>query len=115
MTGTDFADTIAKPTKRERADDKESPRRQPRYHVRLWDDDDHSFAYVIRMLRELFGHSLQQAEELTEGVDRQGSAICLTTTKEHAELKRDQIHAYGRDHRNPTCAGSMSCSIEPEA
>ena len=90
------------------------PRSQPRYHVRLWDDDKHTFVYVIHMLRELFGQSLEQAQQLAEQVDSGGSAVCLTTTKEHAELKRDQIHAYGKDDIVNDCQGSMSCSIEPE-
>ena len=88
-------------------------RRQPRYCVRLWDDNHHTFLYVIRMLRELFGHSLARAQQLAEHVDSYGSAICLTTTLEHAELKREQILAYGKDQLIADCAGSMSCSIEP--
>jgi ATP-dependent Clp protease adaptor protein ClpS len=32
---------------------------------------------------------------------------------EHAELKRDQIHAYGKDPRMERCKGSMSAIIEP--
>jgi ATP-dependent Clp protease adaptor protein ClpS len=32
---------------------------------------------------------------------------------EHAELKRDQIHAYGKDTLLDRCKGSMSASIEP--
>ena len=32
---------------------------------------------------------------------------------EHAELKRDQIHAYGPDASIPRCKGSMSARIEP--
>lgn len=90
------------------------PRRQPRYNVVLWDDDHHTFNYVIRMMRELFGHPLLMAQKIADKVDSNGSAICLTTTREHAELKRDQIHAYGRDHLNQDCSGSMYCSIEPE-
>jgi len=39
--------------------------------------------------------------------------IVLTTTFEHAELKRDQIHAYGKDSRISRCKGSMSATIEP--
>jgi ATP-dependent Clp protease adaptor protein ClpS len=38
----------------------------------------------------------------------------LTTTREHAELKRDQIHAFGKDALVGDCKGSMSSSIEPE-
>lgn len=89
-------------------------RPQPRYHVRLWDDNQHTFLYVIRMLRELFGHDLTQAQKIAEAVDSLGSAVCLTTTREHAELKREQILAYGKDQLVAECAGSMSCSIEPE-
>ena len=103
------------PAKRPRQDADRRPRIQPRYHVLLWDDDEHTFTYVIQMMRELFGHTLERAQQICEQVDTQGSAVCLTTTKEHAELKRDQIHAYGRDDRVRACAGSMSCSIEPEA
>ena len=90
------------------------PRRQPRYHVILWDDEDHSYDYVIRMMKELFGHDPQQGYEIARGVDKSGRAICLTTTREHAELKQDQVHAYGKDKLISRCAGSMSCSFEPE-
>jgi ATP-dependent Clp protease adaptor protein ClpS len=89
------------------------PKRQPRYNVILWDDDDHSFDYVIRMMQELFAHSYERGYQLAVEVDTSGRAICLTTTMEHAELKRDQIHAYGRDSRIAKCSGSMSASIEP--
>lgn len=90
------------------------PRRQPRYHVVLWDDDDHTYEYVIRMLKELFGHPAEKGFQIAQQVDRGGKAICLTTTREHAELKRDQIHAFGRDPLIARCQGSMSSTIEPE-
>ena len=90
-------------------------RRQPRYHVILWDDNDHSYEYVIRMMKELFGHDYARGYKLAETVDSAGRAVCLTTTKEHAELKRDQIHAYGRDHLMRRSQGSMSATIEPES
>ena len=77
------------------------PKRQPRYHVILWDDDDHSYDYVIRMMQELFGHSYERGYQLAKEVDTAGRTICLTTTLEHAELKRDQIHAFGRDAGSP--------------
>lgn len=90
------------------------PKRQPRYHVVLWDDPNHTYDYVIEMLRNLFGHTLEQAFQLAKQVDTDGKAVCLTTTREHAELKRDQIHAFGKDDRSRNCKGSMSASIEPE-
>ncbi len=113
---TDFSDnpragaaTVA-PEKQTTADRRANA--QPRYHVLLWDSDDHTFAYVEKMLRELFGHSTKQCERIAKQVDAEGRAIVLTTTREHAELKRDQIHAYGKDHQEAS-QGSMWSTIEP--
>ncbi len=88
-------------------------KRQPRYHVVLWDDPEHTFNYVIDMMRELFYMPDVAGRKLAEEVDSQGRAICLTTTLEHAELKRDQIRAYGKDPGSQRSRGSMSATIEP--
>ena len=108
--------TVSLPATERSVDQKQDQDRrpQPRYHVRLWDDNQHTFLYVIRMLRDLFGYSLEHAQRLAVQVDSQGSAVCFTTTREHAELKREQILAYGRDALVAGSLGSMSCSIEPE-
>jgi ATP-dependent Clp protease adaptor protein ClpS len=90
-----------------------NPKILPPYHVVLLDDDDHTYAYVIKMLRELFGHTYESAYEISSEVDLMGRAVVDTTTKERAELKRDQIHAYGRDGLLDRCQGSMSAVIEP--
>jgi ATP-dependent Clp protease adaptor protein ClpS len=92
---------------------RKQPKRQPRYHVILWDDNEHTYAYVMVMLRELFGHPLEKGFELAKQVDTRGKVIVLTTTREHAELKRDQIHAYGKDDAIHGCSGSMWATIEP--
>jgi len=89
------------------------PRLLPPYHVVLLDDDDHTYDYVIRMLRELFRMSVEEAYLRAVEVDTAGRAVVDTTTKERAELKRDQIHAYGRDKLIDRCKGSMSALIEP--
>jgi len=87
-------------------------REVPRYHVLLWDSDDHSYDYVERMLRELFGHTPEECHKMAETVDTQGKVVVFTTTKEHAELKRDQIIAYGKDELMKNCKGSMHATIE---
>lgn len=92
---------------------KTPPKRQPRYNVLLWNDDEHTYEYVIRMMQQLFGHSYLKGFQIADQVDANGKAICLTTTKEHAELKRDQIHAFGKDPQSKLSKGSMSASIEP--
>ena len=98
--------------KRQRKQDKK-PRRQPRYSVILWDSDDHTYDYVIGMLTELFHYAVEKGYQIASEVDNSGKAAVLTTTREHAELKRDQIHAYGKDVIISRCMGSMSASIEP--
>ncbi len=100
---------VRKPAKRE------IPKKQPAYHVVLLDDDDHTYEYVIGMLRKLFGHTPERAYELAAEVDDAGRVILDTTTLERAELKRDQIHSFGRDWRIAHCQGSMRSTIEPSA
>lgn len=85
----------------------------PRWHVILLDDDDHSYDYVIRMLVGLFGMTETKAFLAACEVDRSGRAICTTTSKEHAELKQEQVHAFGPDPQIKRSAGSMSAIIEP--
>src|SRR5205807_9546834 len=60
---TDMSDTgIAIPeTSRRLKEEREQERKkQPPYHVVLFNDDDHSFDYVIGMLQQLFGHQRQK-------------------------------------------------------
>jgi ATP-dependent Clp protease adaptor protein ClpS len=99
---------VAEPKKK----DERKKREVPRYHVILWDSDAHTYEYVERMIRELFGHSPEDCHKMAETVDTQGKVIVLTTTKEHAELKRDQIIAYGKDDNIRNCTGSMHSTIE---
>lgn len=101
------------PERRTRPEDDQQRKRQPRYQVILWNDEEHSYEYVIIMLMTLFGHPPEKGFLLAKEVDTQGRAVVLTTTREHAELKRDQIHAFGKDGLVGGCAGSMWATIEP--
>ncbi len=85
----------------------------PRYNVVLWDDNDHTYDYVIEMLMAVFGHKAETSFEMAVEVDSRGRVVVDTTSKERAEFKRDQVHAYGGDWRLKRCKGSMSATIEP--
>jgi ATP-dependent Clp protease adaptor protein ClpS len=87
----------------------------PPYDVILLDDDDHSFEYVVRMLKTLFGHPLKKGYRMAMEVHTTGRVVVATTNLEQAELKRDQIHAFGPDPLVPRCKGSMSATVEPAA
>ena len=96
-----------------RAFTRAKPKPIPRFHVILFDDDDHSYEYVIEMLGRLFGHPFERAFLMAEEVDTSGRVIVDTTTLERAEFKRDQIHAFGADPRIDRCKGGMWAVIEP--
>ena len=113
MTEQGSVATFDKPRVSKTAQQDRRPKRQPKYNVILWDDDDHSYEYVVLMMRQLFGHSYEKGFQIAKCVDSMGQAIVLTTTKEHAELKRDQVHAFGKDVLIKRCAGSMSATISP--
>lgn len=104
---------MAGPATLPETDTDERVKYQPPYHVILLNDDDHSFQYVITMLKELFGHPISKGYLMAKEVHEKGRCIVYTTTMEHAELKQEQIHAYGPDKGIPRCKGSMSAIIEP--
>ncbi len=85
MSGTVTLPEVAEPEL------EETVKRQPPYNVVLLDDDDHTYTYVIRMLKELFGYPDEKGFQMAK-----------------------QIHAYGADpYSSRPSAGSMSAIIEP--
>jgi ATP-dependent Clp protease adaptor protein ClpS len=85
----------------------------PPFNVVILNDEEHTFDYVIELLTKLFRHPLKTAIDLTWRIHLTGRAIVYTTHKEKAELKRDQVLAYGPDPRMSTSPGSLGCYIEP--
>lgn len=86
----------------------------PPWHVVLLNDDDHSYQYVVVMLAAVFGFPAEKGYKHAKEVDSTGRTILLTTSREHAELKQEQVHSFGAD---PLLAGRskgpMTCTIEP--
>lgn len=105
--------TITPPKEKTKPEGEQKFKLLPPYHVILFNDDDHSFEYVIAMMQSLFGHPREKGYLIAWNVHTQGRAICDTTSKERAELKREQIHAFGPDPMIERCKGSMSAEIEP--
>jgi ATP-dependent Clp protease adaptor protein ClpS len=104
-----MTDTITLPVEKE----EQKKEGLPPYNVVLLDDDDHSHEYVILMLKRIFGHPLEKGYEMAREVDDTGRVVVATTNLEQAELKRDQIQAFGPDPLIPRCKGSMSANVEP--
>jgi ATP-dependent Clp protease adaptor protein ClpS len=95
-----------------RVDEETRTKRQPPYNVILLNDEEHSFEYVIELLIKLFSHAKPVAEALTWKIHNTGRSIVLTTHRELAELKREQVLAYGPDPRMSISKGPIGCVIE---
>ena len=104
---------VAQPKNKAKPATRNQVKQLPPYNVVLLDDDDHSYEYVIEMLGVIFTYEVEKAFQMAKEVDESGRVIVLTTHKERAELKRDQILAYGADPMLSRSKGSMRAIIEP--
>jgi ATP-dependent Clp protease adaptor protein ClpS len=103
--------TLSKP--KTRTAQQTATRRQPPYNVIVLNDEEHTFEYVIELFAKVFNHPRKVGEALAWAIHTQGRAIVFTTHKELAELKREQILAYGPDPRMAISKGPLGCYIEP--
>jgi len=94
---------------------KNKPKKEPRFHVILWNDDDHTYDYVIIMLHVIFGYSVEKGFQLAREVDTHGRAIVFTSSLERAEVKRDQILGFGPDPLLAQSQGSIIATLEKAA
>src|SRR5262249_19704988 len=101
------------PTVRPRVE--REPELEPRYHLVLLDDNDHTYDYVIELLGHVLGYGVEKSFALARVVDTQGRAIIETSSHEQVTAHQRQIHAYGADPRIARSAGSMSAIVEPAA
>ena len=102
---------ITTPETRTRTDD--TPALEPRYHLVLLDDNDHTYDYVIELLGHVLGYGVEKSFVLARVVDTQGRAIIETASHEQVTRHQREIHAFGADPRIPRSKGSMSAIVEP--
>ncbi len=89
------------------------PKEPTKHNVILYDDDDHSFTYVMEMLREVFAYDNGKAYELTEELVENGKVIVFTApTRAEADLMKDKLVSFGRDKHIKACAGAMTVTVE---
>ena len=102
-----------RPSNRRKTRDK--PKKEPRFHVILWNDDVHTYEYVIIMLHAVFGYPVEKGFQLALEVDTRGRAIVFTSSLEQAELKRDQILGFGPDPLLTESQGAIIATLEKVA
>jgi ATP-dependent Clp protease adaptor protein ClpS len=87
-------------------------RRVPPYNVVLANDDDHTFDFVVGVLRKVLGAPHERAVQLTLEAHTSGRAVIWTGPKEVAELKVEQVETY-HETRDGAKLGPLTCTIEP--
>jgi ATP-dependent Clp protease adaptor protein ClpS len=104
-----------RPEDRHKKKKKDKPKQEPRFHVILWNDDVHTYEYVIIMLHTVFGYPVEKGFQLAREVDTRGRAVVFTSSLEQAELKRDMILGFGPDPLLATSEGSIIATLEKAA
>ena len=60
--------------------------------VIVWNDDVTTFQTVIRAFVEIFGHSIERADELAWRIHRTGKAVAAVRPKDEAEAAVHALH-----------------------
>ena len=91
-------------------------RTAPWWNVILHNDEEHSYPYVIAMIKDVFHKNMDQAKEITKQIDLIGVATVHTCEKEKAELFQEKVHAWGADDSmilsGKPSTGPIKCTIE---
>ena len=80
----------------------------PLYKVIMWDDNETTMEFVIRILTNLFRKDYTTAEKLMYEIHFKGAAHVETFPLEQAEFKVEQVHSAAALEQFP-----FRCTIEP--
>ena len=91
-------ETPVQPQGRRRREPEDRPHKKlPPYAVVVFNDDLHTFQYVVETFMKVFGYPLEKSYSLAVQIHNSGRSIVWSGSKEVAELKRDQIRSAGPD------------------
>ena len=108
---TSAGSTVVEPETETETQTEEEKEKQ--YAIILFDDDTHSYAYVVEMMMSLFGKTATEGYEIAYNIDHIGQATVKICGKDEALKGKAAIAAYGPDPRMETSVGSMGVCIEP--
>lgn len=82
------------------------------FRVILLNDENHSYNYVVEMLRSICGMKKDQAFRCAVEVDMIGKTTVYYASKEKCETIAKLIKNYGADHRMANSVSSMNAIVE---
>lgn len=80
-----------------------------RYKVLLHNDDYTTMEFVVTVLRKIFHHSFEKAQEIMLQVHKRGVGVCGVYTHEVAEAKVVQVRRFAKSNGFP-----LKATMEPE-
>ena len=85
---------------------------QKKFKVVLFNDEEHTYDYVVEMLTKVCELKKEDAFKCAVEVDLSGRTIVYNGSKDACKNKRDQINSYGPDYRMINSLGSMNSEVE---
>jgi len=83
------------------------------WKVILYNDEDHTYDYVVDLLVAVCGMAKEQAFRCAVEVDMTGRTTVFYGNKEECTLRSGKINTWGADHRLLRSRGSMNSAVEP--
>ncbi|HLR13898.1 MAG TPA: ATP-dependent Clp protease adapter ClpS [Burkholderiaceae bacterium] len=80
----------------------------PMYQVVLLNDDFTPMDFVVMILQEIFGKTLEEASHIMLKVHHEGRGICGIYTKDIAATRVDRVRQIAQAHGHP-----LQCIMEP--
>ncbi len=91
-----------------------TPKTQPPYAVVVFNDDVHTFDYVVEAFMKVFGYPQEKSLALALQIHSAGRGIVWSGSLEVAELKRDQLRSVGPDfYATKKVDSPLGVTIEP--
>jgi len=107
------SEPLAKPARKKQAS-AAKPKKQPPFAVVVFNDNEHSFEYVVETFTKVFGYAKEKSYTLALQIHTEGRGIVWSGAREVAELKRDQLRSSGPDfHAAKKVGFPLGVTVEP--
>lgn len=88
------------------------PKTSPSWRVVLFNDEEHTYDYVVEMLTSVCKLSRENAFRCAVEVDMTGKTIVFYGSRPDCETTCSKILSFGPDHRLPQSMASMNAEVQ---
>ena len=83
------------------------------WNVMLWNDDVHTFPFVVGLIQKVFKTDINTAGRYTLQIHELGLAVVATCSRADAERFQEQVHSIHEWQGNQNI-GPLDCTIEQD-